>query len=230
MNADNMNDAILFSIRLSLEVALLSALLVTLAGGAIGYLFATRKFRGKTFLQIAAMLPLVLPPTVTGYLLVLLFGRGGVIGQVIYHLTGWTIMFTWWAAVLASFVVSLPLMVKSAEIAIGAVDRTMIETSYTLGCKEWKTAIYVVLPLAKKGMLAGIVLAFARGLGEFGATLMLAGNIPLRTNTMPLTIYSLAASGEWNKAHVLAGILTLTSALFLWIVHRLGTSSSGGFI
>ena len=220
-----MTDAILYSIKLSLQVALVSSLLVTVIGIAIAYFFATKSFWGKSFLQILVTLPLVLPPTVTGYYLVLLFGRNGYIGRVIYEITGWTIMFTWWAAVLASFVVSLPLMIKSAEAAITAVDKSMIETSYTLGYSAFETLIKVVLPLAGKGILAGIVLSFARGLGEFGATLMVAGNIPERTNTMPLTIYSLAASGDWNKAHILVAILTLTSALFIGLTYRINKTA-----
>jgi molybdate transport system permease protein len=130
-------------------------------------------------------------------------------------------MFTWWGGVVASLIISLPLMVKTAEAAIASVDKSMIETSYMLGYSEFETAIHIILPLAKNGIIAGFVLSFARAIGEFGATLMLAGNIPGKTNTMPLTIYSLAASGEWNKAHLLVLILTLMSMIFLMLTYSL---------
>jgi molybdate transport system permease protein len=165
-------------------------------------------------------LPLVLPPTVTGYYLIILFGRNGFIGKQIYAWTGWSIMFTWYAAVLASFVVALPLMIKTTRAAIESVDKDLINASYTLGHSEFETTLRVILPLAKKGIIAGAVLSFARALGEFGATLMLAGNISGKTDTMPLAIYSLAGSGEWSQANGMVILLTLVSGLFLYIANR----------
>ncbi len=216
-----MNDDMLFAIRLSLQVALLSSVLVAIIGTSLGYLFASKQFPFKLLCQIIVTLPLVLPPSVTGYYLVVLFGRSGLLGQWVYHASGWSVMFTWWAAVLASFVVSLPLMIKSAEVAIAGVDPVMKQSAYVLGYSERETFFRIVLPLAKPGLLSGLVLSFARGMGEFGATLMLAGNIPQKTSTMPLTIYSLSANGDWNQAHILAGILTLSSAAFLYVTTRL---------
>ena len=165
-------------------------------------------------------LPLVLPPTVTGYYLIILFGRNGLLGGFVYQWTGWTIMFTWYAAVLASYVVALPLMIKTARAAIESVDTNLINASYTLGNSEIKTTLKVILPLAKRGIIAGAVLSFARSMGEFGATLMLAGNLPGKTETMPIAIYSLSGSGEWNKAHGLVILMTLISGLFLYIANR----------
>lgn len=211
--------ATLFSLRLSLQVAGLATLLVLVSGIWIAYLLARKKFWGKEVLDILLTLPLVLPPTVTGYYLVILFGRNGVLGRVLYQQTGWTIMFTWEAAVLASYVVSLPLMIKTARAALEAVDPTLINASYTLGHSEWRTAFRVILPLAKKGIIAGTVLTFARALGEFGATLMLAGNIPGKTDTMPLAIYTLAGSGEWSRANFMVAFLTLISGLFLYVAN-----------
>ncbi len=118
-------------------------------------------------------------------------------------------MFTWYAAVLASFVVALPLMIKTTRASIESVDKNLINASYTLGHSELKTALMVILPLSKKGIIAGAVLSFARAMGEFGATLMIAGNIPGKTNTMPLSIYSLASSGEWSEAHMMVLLLTV---------------------
>ena len=116
-------------------------------------------------------------------------------------------MFTWYAAVLASFIVALPLMIKTTRAAIESVDQNLIKVSYTLGHGEFKTFFKVILPLSKKGMIAGAVLSFARAMGEFGATLMVAGNIPGKTNTMPIAIYTSASSGDWSKANMMVDFL-----------------------
>jgi molybdate transport system permease protein len=187
---------------------------------AVAYLLAIKTFRGKELLDILFTLPLVLPPTVTGYYLILLFGRNGWVGKWIYEWTGWSIMFTWYAAVLASFVVALPLMIKTTRAAIESVDRNLINASYTLGHSEFETALRVTLPLAKKGILAGTVLSFARAMGEFGATLMIAGNIPGKTDTVPLSIYSHASSGDWSKANAMVVLFSVMSAFFLYIANR----------
>ena len=189
----------------------------------MAYLLASKNFKGKEFLDILFTLPLVLPPTVTGYYLILLMGRSGLIGGVLYRWTGWSIMFTWYAAVLASFIVSLPLMIKTTRAAIESVDKSLINASYTLGHGELTTAIKVVLPLSKKGIVAGTVLAFARAMGEFGATLMVAGNIPGKTNTMPIAIYTSASSGEWSQANLLVLFFTLISGLFIYIANKFST-------
>ena len=216
-----MHDNVLFSLRLSLQVALAATALVLLVGTVVAYVLARKRFPGREVVDILVTLPLVLPPTVTGYYLVVLFGRRGMIGRLLYDWTGWSIMFTWYAAVLASFVVALPLMIKTTKAAIESVDRNLINASYTLGHSEFETVVKVILPLAKKGILAGGVLAFARAMGEFGATLMLAGNIPGQTNTMPIAIYTAATSGEWSTANGMVLFLTLISGCFLLIANRL---------
>ena len=215
-----MDNSILFSMRLSLQVAAVATAFVVVIGATSAYFLARRDFMGKGLLDIALTLPLVLPPTVTGYYLIVLFGKNGLIGRFIYEWTGWAIMFTWYAAVLASFVVALPLMVKTTRAAIESVDKNLINASYTLGHSEIETALNVILPLAKRGIMAGAVLSFARALGEFGATLMLAGNIPGKTDTMPLAIYSFAGSGEWSKANGMVILLTLISGTFLYFANR----------
>ncbi len=187
---------------------------------AVAYLLAMKNFKGKEVLDILFTLPLVLPPTVTGYYLIILFGRNGLIGRIIYDWAGWSIMFTWYAAVLASFVVALPLMIKATRAAIESVDRNLINASYTLGHSEFETAMRVTLPLAKRGIAAGAVLSFARAMGEFGATLMVAGNIPGKTDTMPISIYSHASSGDWSKANLMVIFFSLMSGLFLYIANR----------
>jgi molybdate transport system permease protein len=215
-----MEGSILFSVRLSLQVAAVSTALIMLTGIPVAYFLARKDFRGKELIDVLCTLPLVLPPTVTGYYLIILFGRNGFIGRLIYEWTGWSIMFTWYAAVLASFIVALPLMIKTARAAIESVDKNLINASYTLGHSEFDTALKVILPLAKRGIVAGTVLSFARAMGEFGATLMLAGNLPGRTDTMPIAIYSLAGSGEWSQAHFMVLLMTAMSGVFLYIANR----------
>lgn len=215
-----LDESVLFSMRLSLQVAMAATSFVVIAGVAAAYLLARKNFAGKEFLDMILTLPLVLPPTVTGYYLIIIFGRNGFVGKIIYDWTGWTIMFTWYAAALASFVVALPLMIKTARAAIESVDRNLINASYTLGHSEFDTALKVILPLAKRGIIAGTVLSFARAMGEFGATLMLAGNLPGKTDTMPIAIYSLAAGGEWGEAHIMVAILTLMSGVFLYLANK----------
>lgn len=216
-----MDSSILFSLKLSLQVATAATFFVVLLGITIAYFLSMKRFRGRTLLDVLFTLPLVLPPTVTGYYLIIIFGRNGFIGRFIYDITGWTIMFTWYAAVLASFVVALPLMIKTASAAIESVDRNMINASYTLGHSEFVTAFKVILPLSKRGIIAGAVLSFARAMGEFGATLMVAGNIPGKTDTMPLAIYTLASSGDWSAANLMVIFLTLLSGVFLYAANKL---------
>lgn len=220
-----MDNSTLFSMKLSLQVAAVATVFVVIAGTTIAYVLARREFRGREVLDVFVTLPLVLPPTVTGYYLIMVFGRNGLIGKAIYQWTGFTIMFTWYAAALASFVVSLPLMIKTARAAIESVDRNLINAAYTSGHGEAETALKVILPLARKGIIAGAVLSFARAMGEFGATLMLAGDIPGRTDTMPIAIYSVASSGEWTQAHAMVILLTIMSGVFLYMA---GTYSKRG--
>lgn len=220
-----MESSVLFSIGLSIQVAVIATFFVVLVGIGIAYLLAMKNFRGKILLDVICTLPLVMPPSVTGYYLIIVFGRNGVLGKPVYELTGWSIMFTWQAAVLASFVVALPLMIRTTRAALETVDRDLIRVSYTLGRSELETFFKISLPLAKRGIYAGTVLSFARAMGEFGATIMVAGNIPGRTDTMPIAIYSCAGSGDWQKAHILAAIFTVISALFLLAANRFSSSS-----
>jgi len=214
-----MDNSTLFSMKLSLQVAAVATMFVVLIGTGIAYAPARKEFKGRELLDVLFTLPLVLPPTVTGYYLIVVFGRNGLIGKTIYERTGFTIMFTWYAAALASFVVALPLMIKTTRASIESVDRNLINASYTLGHGEVETALKVILPLARKGIIAGAVLSFARAMGEFGATLMLAGNIPGKTDTMPLAIYSLVGSGERTQSHTMVILLTIMSGAFLYLAN-----------
>ena len=209
------------ALRLSLLVVSVSTLAIALVGTTFGYLLAKRHFRGKEMLDAFLTLPMVLPPTVTGYYLILLLGRRGLIGQPLYRVTGWSVTFTWLAAVIAATVVALPLMVRSARAAIESVDSRYETVSYMLGKGEFDTFFRITLPLARRGILAGIVLSFARAFGEFGATLMLAGNIPGRTQTLPLAIFEAVVSGEDERAMWIALILTAVSVTVVYLTNRL---------
>jgi molybdate transport system permease protein len=214
------------ALALSVRVAVLATVVNALVGVPLAYVLARRRFAGKALLDLAVTLPLVLPPTVTGYYLIVLLGRRGWLGAPLYAATGWTIAFTWYAAVIAATVMALPLLVRTARAAIESVDRDLERAAYTLGRSEWRTALEVTLPLARNGILAGLVLAFARALGEFGATLMLAGNIPGKTATVPLAIYTAVQTGEQSTVIVLVAILTVLSCLVLVIAGRLGARAT----
>jgi molybdate transport system permease protein len=203
-------------------VAVVATLLNAVLGIPLAYLLARRVFVGRSVVDLLVTLPLVLPPTVTGYYLIVLLGRRGWLGGPVYAVTGWSVTFTWYAAVIASAVMAFPLLVRTARAAIESVDRDLERAAFTLGRPEWRTALEVTLPLARNGILAGLVLAFARALGEFGATLMLAGNIPGRTTTVPLAIYTAVQTGEASDALVLAAALTAVSCTVIFVANRLG--------
>lgn len=215
-----MLDKVWFPLSLTLWVATISSVLVLCTGVIIAYVFARRDFRGKELAELLVTLPLVLPPTVIGYLLVIFVGRKGLLGHLIYNFFGTGIMFTWQAAVIAAYTVSLPLMVRAAQAAIESVDKELEYAAYILGRSETETALLITLPLAKRGILAGLVLSFARAVGEFGATLMLAGNIPGKTNTMSLSIYSAFQAGNDELAQTLVLILILISLLAISLTGR----------
>lgn len=154
----------------------------------------------KIFADAVITLPMVLPPTVAGFFLLYFFGNNRFLGQLIYQMTGIKIAFSWLATVLAAAVISLPLMYHSARGALSQVDKGMLEAARSLGMTEWRIFWRIHLPNALPGIIAGGLLAFARGLGEFGATAMIAGNIAGRTRTLPLAVYSAVAAGDWDAA------------------------------
>ena len=207
---------------LSVKVAVTATALNALIGIPLAYVLARRRFWGWSVVDLVVTLPLVLPPTVAGYYLIVLLGRRGILGAPLYALSGWTVAFTWYAAVIAATVMALPLLVRTARAAIESVDRNLERAAFTLGRSEWATACVVTLPLARNGIIAGLVLAFARALGEFGATLMLAGNIPGKTATVPLAIYTAVQTGESQEALALVGLLTALSCVVLLVAGRLG--------
>ncbi len=216
----------LSALALSVRVACVATLANALVGIPLAYLLARRRFPGRWLLEIVVTLPLILPPTVTGYYLILLLGRRGWLGGPLYAATGWSVAFTWVAAAIASAVMALPLLVRTAQAAIASVDPDLERAALTLGRSEWRTALEVTFPLARNGILAGLVLAFARAIGEFGATLMLAGNIPGKTATVPLAIYTAVQTGESGEVLVLVMALTALSGAVILLAGRLGAKTT----
>ncbi len=216
-----MND-IAFPLMLSLRAALLATAVILPFGVVLAHVQARHRYPGRGLVGTLLVLPLVLPPTVIGYYLVLLLGHDGLLGGPIRRLTGASIMFTFWACVAAAAVVAFPLLVRAAQAAFESIDRTYEEIAYTLGSSRLDAFLRVRIPLAWRGILAGTILAFSRALGEFGATMMLAGNIPGRTNTMPLEVYSAYVAGDDRRAHLLVAVLTVVSAVVLVSTERLG--------
>jgi len=194
-----------------------STLLILPIGLALAWLLARRKWPGKTVVETFVSLPLVLPPVVTGLLLLELFGKYGPLGRWLHAHFGLEVVFTWKAVVLALGAMSFPLLVRGARAAIEDVNPAFEQVARTLGAGEWRVFLTVTLPLARRGILAGVLLAFARALGEFGATIMVAGNIPGRTTTLPVAIYYSVQNGEDAHAWTLAAVSTLIAFLALWL-------------
>jgi len=195
---------------LSLRVAILATVLTLVAGLGLARLFASRTIPLRRVWEAIILLPMVFPPTITGYLLLVLFGRRSPVGALLSQL-GLSVVFTWVAAVIASFVVSLPLMFQNCKAALSSVDPQLENAARTLGLVERRVFLRVTLPLATPGILSGTALSFARALGEFGATLMVAGNIPGRTQTIPLALYSAVESGRNVEANILLGVTVALS-------------------
>lgn len=212
-------------VLLSLRVALAALALVLLTGVLAARWMARRNFPGRDVLDGLFLLPLVLPPVVTGFALLVLLGRNGPLGGPLEAAFGIRLVFTVWAAVLAAAVVAFPLMYQSAKAAFEAVDPRLEDAARTLGAGEARVFLRVTLPLAWPGLVAGTVLSFARALGEFGATAMVAGNIPGETATVPLAIYFLADAGElrlagWYALGISALSVLLVVGLNVWTRRR----------
>jgi molybdate transport system permease protein len=208
-------EGILRPLFLTLKVASLATLFSFLAGVVLAKLMAQFRFPGKEWLDAILTLPLVLPPTVLGYYLIVLLGRRGWLGQFLYESLGISLMFTWQGAVIASAVVSFPLIFKSARASFESVDQNLEKAARTLGSSETAVFLRVSLPLAWRGMLAGAMLAFARAMGEFGATLMIAGNLPGKTQTLSLAVYDAVQAGNDTLASTLVLITSIVCVLVL---------------
>lgn len=212
----------LFPLYLSLQVAGIATLISFLLGTALAWVLSRHRFWGREIVSALVTIPLVLPPTVLGYYLLTTIGRQGLIGRFLEDTMGITLVFTWQAAVIASCIVSLPLMVRTAQSSMEAIDPEMEKAARTLGRSESAVFLTITVPLAWRGILAGAALAFARAMGEFGATLMVAGNIPGRTQTMSVAIYDAVQAGRLTLANTLVIILTAVTVGALAILSWAG--------
>lgn len=215
------NPEFLSPLRLTLQVAGLATLAALALGTALAWALARFRFPGRDLLDAVCTLPLVLPPTVLGYYLLVLVGRRGVLGAWLQETFGVTLIFTWQGAVLAAAVVSFPLVFKSARAALESVDRDLEDAARTLGVSEWGVFFRVSLPLAMRGILAGTMLAFARAMGEFGATLMIAGNLPGKTQTLSLAVYSAVQAGNDDQANFMVLVISLVCVVILAATSKL---------
>ncbi|QBI22092.1 molybdate ABC transporter permease subunit [Egibacter rhizosphaerae] len=210
-----------FPLLLSLRVAGIATVITATFGVAGAYAISRGRFPGRGLLEAAASLPIVLPPTVLGYYLLVLVGREAPLGHAWERLTGQPLVFTWQGAVLAASVASLPFCLRAARAAFDGVDRRYEEAARVAGLPEWRVALQVTLPLAARGVIAGVTLGFARALGDFGTTVMVAGNIPGRTQTMPIAVYDAVQAFDYTSAAVLAGVLSAVAIVVLVVVRRL---------
>ncbi|KRF44234.1 molybdate ABC transporter permease subunit [Paenibacillus sp. Soil787] len=210
-----------YPILLSLKVAVVSSVFVLLIGGLAAWGMSRRSFRGKTLLETTFLLPLVLPPTVVGFILLVLLGKKSWIGYLMESFFNQSIIFTWGAAVIASIVVAFPLVYQTMKTGFSSVNKDLEDAGRSTGANEWQVLRYITLPLAWRSVTAAYILGFARGLGEFGATLMIAGNIPHKTQTLPTAIYIAVESGDQTLAWYWAGaIIIISFGLMLFANHK----------
>lgn len=207
---------------ISLKVASLATVLAGCAGIGIAYLLAAYRFPGRRVVEALTSLPITLPPTVLGYYLLVVLGRASVVGAWIEATVGSPLVFTWQGAVVAAAVPSLPLVVRTARAAFEEVDPHVVAAAQMDGAGAWHQFLWVRLPLAHRGIVAGVALGFARALGDFGTTLMVAGNIPGKTQTLPIALYDAVQAGRWDTAAWLALLLSAVAVVVLAAVGRLG--------
>lgn len=210
-----------FPLWLSLRVATLATLIASAVGISCGYILAKTSFRGRGLLEAVLSLPIVLPPTVLGYYLLTTLGVNSPIGKAWENLFGSPLVFTPTAAVVAASISALPYVVRTSRAAIEDVDAKYEAVARVSGYPEWKVALHVTLPVARRGLLAGVALGFARALGDFGATVMIAGNIPSRTQTLPIAVYDAVQSGDASAARVGALILAAIAIVVLLTVTQM---------
>ena len=221
------------AVALSVRVATLATVAAAVPAVAVAWVLERGRFPGRLLLDAVVGLPLVLPPVVTGYLLLVLLGRNGALGAFLFDTFGIAVAFTWYGAALASAVVAFPLFVRAVRLAIASIDPGLEAVARTLGAGRWRVFFEITLPLAAPGVAAGAALAFARSLGEFGATIMLAGNIAGETRTVPLAIYTAVgtpgAEPVAMRLVVLAVVVSFVAMLGgEWMARRAGDRASGG--
>ena len=202
-------------IILSIKVAVIATIFAFIIGTLLAYIMTRKAVPLKDVWETVIILPMILPPSVVGLLLLILFGKRGPIGAFLLNNFDLQVVFTWGACVIAACVVSLPLMYQNAKAAFSALDPCYEEAAKTMGCGKLRILVHIVLPLCWPGIISGIVLAFARALGEFGATLMLAGNIPGRTQTIPTAIYYAVQAGKSQEAYTLVAVVIMLSFVLI---------------
>jgi molybdate transport system permease protein len=218
--ADVTLDNFFAPIWLSVKVSLVSSLIVFVLGVWAAWGISRKRFPGKTLAETAIMLPLVLPPTVVGFLLLFFLGKRSWLGRAAEWWFHSPVVFTWWAAVIASVVVSFPLVYQTMKVGFVSIDKDLEHAARSSGANEWQVFLWITLPLASRSLVSAYILGFARGLGEFGATLMIAGNIPGRTQTVPTAIYTAVEAGHLTAAWWWAGSIVTVSFLMLLIAGR----------
>ena len=216
-----MDTATWITLALTLKVAAWATAINLVLGVAVGWLLARRRFIGREFVDAVLTLPLVLPPTVMGYYLLVLIGKRGWLGHWLQETFGINLIFTWQGAVIAATLVAFPLVLRSARAAFEGVDPQLEKAARVLGLNEWAVFFRVTVPMAWPGILAGTLLVFARSLGEFGATLMVAGSIPGRTQTLSVAVYEAVQAGQDETANFLVAITSITCIVVLLAAGRL---------
>ncbi len=211
---------ILDPILVSLKIAGIASIITFVIGILLARFFTKHEFKGKDFLDSIIILPMVLPPSVIGYLLLLLLGKNGLIGKLFISITGEGLVFTWIAGCIACVIVSLPLMYQNAKSAFISIDPLYEKTARNLGASKLRTLFSVTFPLAFPGLLGGFILSFARSLGEFGATLMVVGNIPGKTQTIPTAIYFAVESNDSKTANTLMLIVVVFSLTLVFFLNK----------
>ena len=207
-------------IFLSLRIATIATVFSFIFGVLLAYILNKKNVPGKNIWETIITLPMILPPSVTGYFLLMLLGKRGAIGSALIDLFGFKIIFTWYAAVIAACIVSLPLMYQNVKAAFLNVDPAYEKAARTLGSSEFRIFRTITFPLAWPGIISGIVLAFCRAIGEFGATLMVAGNIPGKTQTVPTAIYYAVENGNTTEANTLVMIMTVFSFVLILSLNK----------
>jgi molybdate transport system permease protein len=222
MGAGNMWswDEFVTPILLSIKITVVSSSIVLVLGVFAAWYMTRRKFPGRFLIETIFLLPIVLPPTVVGFLLLLILGRNSFIGRWIENLFGQPLVFTWWAAMIASVVVAFPLVYQTAKAGLLSVSQEIQEAARSQGANEWQVLYHITVPLSYRSLLSAYILGFARSLGEFGATIMVAGDIPGKTETVPTAIYTAVDSGHLAIAGCWVAAMIVLSICFLLIANR----------
>jgi molybdate transport system permease protein len=213
-------DTILTPLLLSLRISVVATGFAFVVGVLLAWWFAFYKSKLTQLLSILVTIPLIVPPTVLGYYLLILLGRNSTLGQWVENVTGQPIIFTWKAAVIAAAIAALPLLIRPIQASFESIDEGILDAAKLDGAGHWQLLKLIIVPLAYKGVLAGLVLGFARAMGEFGATIMVAGNIPGKTQTLSIAIYDAVQANRMMDAHLMVLALSATTIIFLILLSR----------